>query len=156
VRSRRPSEGRGRPHRGDPARRGRVEGDRDRVPGHPRRPAGPVAALLPVPPDAAAARPGRGEQDLGHPVGVLPGARQHRQPLHGAPTAPFRRRLRRPRSTARRATRSPPARRRTGRGGRGGRARGRRPRPRAPRSPGCTGVPPGGEPSEPPPLSPGP
>ena len=39
----------------------------------------PGAALLPVPADAAAARPGRGQQDLRHPERVHPGARQHRQ-----------------------------------------------------------------------------
>ena len=64
---------------GDPARRGRVEGDRDRLPGHPRRRARPAAAQLPVPADAAPARAGRGEQDLHHPERVQPGARQHRQ-----------------------------------------------------------------------------
>ena len=44
---------------GDPARRGRVEGDRDRLPGDPRRRARRAAALLPVPADAAPARAGR-------------------------------------------------------------------------------------------------
>ena len=52
-------QGRGRAHGGDPARRGRGEGDRDRLPGDPRRRARPAAALLPVPADAAAARAGR-------------------------------------------------------------------------------------------------
>ena len=45
--------------RGDPASRGRVEGDRDGVPGDPRGPPRPGAAQLPVPADAAAARTGR-------------------------------------------------------------------------------------------------
>ena len=35
--------------RGDPARRGRGEGDRDRLPGDPRRRTGRAAALVPVP-----------------------------------------------------------------------------------------------------------
>ena len=52
-------EGRGRAHRGDPQGRGRGEGDRDRLRRHPRRRARPGAALLPVPADAPAARPGR-------------------------------------------------------------------------------------------------
>ena len=67
------------PDGGDPPRRGRVEGDRHRLPGDPRRRARPAAALLPVPPDAAAARAGLGEQDLRDPVGVLAGAREHRR-----------------------------------------------------------------------------
>ena len=73
------AQGRGCPHVGDPARRGRVEGDRDRLPGHPRRRARPAAPELPVPADAAAARPGLGQQDLRDPERVQPGARQHRQ-----------------------------------------------------------------------------
>ena len=39
----------------------------DRLPGDPRRRRRPEAARLPVPPDAAADRAGRGEQDLDHP-----------------------------------------------------------------------------------------
>ncbi len=58
------AQGRGPAHRGDPPRRGRVEGDRDRLPGHPRRRPRPGAALVPVPADAAPARAGRREQDL--------------------------------------------------------------------------------------------
>ena len=59
--------------RGDPARRGRGAGDRDGLRGDPRRRPRPEAAQLPVPADAAADRPGRGEQDLDHPVGVHQG-----------------------------------------------------------------------------------
>ena len=44
---------RGRQAGGDPARRGRGQGDRDRVHGDPRGQAGPAAAQLPVPADAA-------------------------------------------------------------------------------------------------------
>ena len=73
---------------GDPARRGRVAGDRHGLPGHPRRPARPGAAQLPVPADAAAARAGRGEQDLRHPVRGHDGA--------GQPGGPARARLGRP------------------------------------------------------------
>ena len=65
---------RGPAHRRDPAGRGRGEGDRDRLRRDPRRRARPGAALLPVPADAAADRPGRREQGLRDPVGVLPGA----------------------------------------------------------------------------------
>ena len=70
------AQGRRRPHRRDPARRGRGEGDRDRVRRDPRRRARRAAALLPVPPDAAAARAGAGEQDLRDPERVHAGARQ--------------------------------------------------------------------------------
>ena len=66
--------GRGRARGGDPARRGRGEGDRHGLPRDPRGRPRPEAAQLPVPADAAAARAGRGEQDLGHPVGVHAGA----------------------------------------------------------------------------------
>ena len=45
----------------------------------PRRRSRPGAALLPVPADAAQARPGRREQDLRHPERVQPGAGQHRR-----------------------------------------------------------------------------
>ena len=104
---------------GDPARRGRVEGDRDRLPGDPRRRARPAAALLPVPADAAPARAGVREQDLHHPVGVQPGARQPRQraragcaagqpkpkPKRAATRAPTRRPTRPPRTPGRPPTR---------------------------------------------------
>ena len=50
--------------------------------GDPRGQARPGAALVPVPPDAAPARARRGEQDLRHPVGVHPGAGQHRRRAH--------------------------------------------------------------------------
>ena len=43
--------------------------------GRPR----PEAAQLPVPADAAPARPGRGQQGVRHPVGVHPGLRRHRR-----------------------------------------------------------------------------
>ncbi len=43
--------------RGDPQVRGRGEGDRDRLPGDPRRRARPGAARLPVPADAARSSP---------------------------------------------------------------------------------------------------
>ena len=52
---------------GDPARRGRGEGDRDRVLGDPRRRRRPQAALLPVPADAAEARRGRRQQGVRDP-----------------------------------------------------------------------------------------
>ena len=53
---------------------GEGPGDHDGLPGHPRRPARPVAAGLPVPPDDAADRPGRGQQDVGRPLRAHPGA----------------------------------------------------------------------------------
>ena len=69
-------QGRGRQDGGDPARRGRGEGDRDRLPGDPRA-ARPTSELLTYQylqmlPQLAQ---GDGEQDLRHPVRVLPGAR---------------------------------------------------------------------------------
>ena len=63
----------------DPARRGRGEGDRHRLSRDPRGRSRPGPALLPVPADAAQARPGRREQDLRHPERVQPGAGQHRR-----------------------------------------------------------------------------
>jgi regulator of protease activity HflC (stomatin/prohibitin superfamily) len=69
----------GRAAGGDPARRGRGEGDRHGVRRDPRRRARPEAAQLPVPADAAAARPGRGEQGVRDPVGVHAGLRRHRR-----------------------------------------------------------------------------
>ena len=111
-------------HGGDPERRGRVQGDRDRLPGDPRRRARRAAALLPVPADAAAARAGLGQQGLRHPVGVLAGARQ------------ARRRDRRDRDNG--ASARPRHRRRAGRARRSHRAptrSTRRPRPTPPRRP---------------------
>ena len=92
---------------GDPARRGRGEGDRHRLPGDPRGRRRPEAAQLPVPADAAAARPGRGEQDLRHPERVLAGAGQRRrraQPLRRRPPAPAGRIPRRDLPTSSRTT----------------------------------------------------
>ena len=117
-------------HRRDPQGRGRGEGDRDRLRRDPRRRARPGAALLPVPADAAAARAGRREQDLGHPVRVHAGAveprpdaarrrrqaeaakratahgrdrRPRRKPTPRTPPAPPPRRPRRPRARPRSA-----------------------------------------------------
>ena len=92
---------------GDPARRGRGEGDRHRLPGDPRGQPRPGAAQLPVPADAAAARQGRGEQDLRDPERVLAGAGQRRAAAIGrlgAPPPPssLRRDLRRARGLRRR------------------------------------------------------
>ena len=55
--------------------RGPVEGDRDGLRRDPPRRRRPEAARLPVPPDAAADRPGRVEQGLDHPERVHAGAR---------------------------------------------------------------------------------
>jgi SPFH domain / Band 7 family len=41
--------------------------------GRPRRPTGPSTAVLSVPPDAPASCPGRGQQTVSDPVGVLAG-----------------------------------------------------------------------------------
>ncbi|CAA9489986.1 MAG: Protein QmcA (possibly involved in integral membrane quality control), partial [uncultured Solirubrobacteraceae bacterium] len=140
------AQGGGRAHRGDPPRRGRGQGDRDGLPGDPRRRARPGAPLLPVPPDAARARQGRREQGLRHPERVLPGARRDRQ------HARLRRERRRD-ACRRPAPRAPPARPAHARRGRrlpagrgrrrGGRARlsrglrGRRRRPDPRRPPGA-------------------
>jgi uncharacterized membrane protein YqiK len=70
------------PARGaDPPGRGSVEGDRDRLRGDPPRRRRPEAARLPVPPGAAADRPGRVEQGLDHPERVHEGA----GPARGGP-----------------------------------------------------------------------
>ncbi len=70
---------RGRAGVGDPARRGRGEGDRDGLRRDPRGQARPGAAQLPVPADAAADRPGRRQQGLGHPERGHAGAGEHRR-----------------------------------------------------------------------------
>ena len=62
----------------DPPGRGPVEGDRDGLRRDPPRRRRPEAARLPVPPDAAADRPGRVEQALDHPERGDAGAREHR------------------------------------------------------------------------------
>ena len=93
---------------GDPARRGRGEGDRDRVRGDPRRQARPEAAQLPVPADAAAARPGRRQQGVRDPVGVRRGVRRDRQGVHrrcGQRRRPSRRQSARPEGRGRAAGR---------------------------------------------------
>ena len=65
------------PARGaDPPGRGPVEGDRDGLRRDPPRRRRPEAARLPVPPDAAADRPGRVEQGLDHPERGHAGAGQ--------------------------------------------------------------------------------
>ena len=63
----------------DPPRRRRGAGDRDRVRGDPPRQAGPGAAELPVPADAAPARTGRCEQGVRDPVRVRRGLPWDRQ-----------------------------------------------------------------------------
>ena len=70
--------GRGRKRGRDPARRGRGEGDR-RPCSAPSTRASPTASCsLPVPADAAAARRGRRQQGLRHPLRVRAGLRRHR------------------------------------------------------------------------------
>ena len=60
----------------DPQGRGPVEGDRDRLRRDPPRRRRPEAARLPVPPGAAADRPGRVEQAVDHPERGDAGARR--------------------------------------------------------------------------------
>ena len=64
---------------GDPARRGRGEGDRHRLQSDPRGQPRPQAARLPVPADAAQARRRRRQQGVRDPLGVHSGVRRHRR-----------------------------------------------------------------------------
>ena len=103
------AQGRGRQAGRDPARRGRGEGDRHRLPGHPRGRPRPRAAQLPVPADAPAARARRREQDLGHPQRVHPGAVEPQRVRRRRDGAAARSRSLRRRPPSRRATRPPSA-----------------------------------------------
>ena len=79
-------QGRGRAGVDDSRRGGAGEGDRDGVQGDPRGRSRPEAARLPVPPDAAADRAGRGEQDVDHPERADAGARTARRPPRSGTT----------------------------------------------------------------------
>jgi len=72
---------------------GEGEGDRDGLRGDPRRQPRSAVAQLPVPADAAEARPGRGEQGLRDPVRVHPGIRRDRRLAEPPAAAKARRRL---------------------------------------------------------------